>query len=392
MGEAGYTIFHAEASTAWGGQELRILAELEGLARRGSRTGLICEQEAPIGTRARALGCPVHPVRFRWSADPAAIRRIARILRDERVDVLATHSSLDAWVGGLAARWCGVPVVRTRHLDLPLKRNPLSRMVYRRLADTIVVTGASGGDRLIAGAGVPAERVFVVPTGIDLARFHPAAAAGEDIRRALDIPASAPIVGTVGVLRAIKGTDVFLRGCRMILDRIPAARFLVVGDGPMRREVRELREALGLSGVAHLLGQREDIPELLAAMDVFVFPSLGADINSQAVSQAMAMGVAVAASDIPGNLEQARAGETALLFAPGDSASLADAACRLLWDPDMRRALAARALARVRSGYTLHTMLDRMDAIYRAQAGSGPPRRATAPSARAGGAHGARRP
>ena len=150
----------------------------------------------------------------------------------------------------------------------------------------------------------------------------------------------------------------------MILDRIPAARFLVVGDGPMRREVRELRDALGLSGAAHLLGQREDIPELLAAMDVFVFPSLGADINSQAVSQAMAMGVTVAASNIPGNLEQACDGETALLFAPGDSAGLADAVCRLIGDPETRRALAARALAAVRSGYTLETMLERMDAIY----------------------------
>jgi len=364
MRESGCTIFHAEASAGWGGQELRILAELQGLARRGHRTGLICELNAPIGDRARALGSPVYAVRFRWSADPVAIRRVAGILRDEQVDVLGTHSSLDAWVGGIAARWCGVPVVRTRHLDLPLKRNPLSRSVYRLLADTVVVTGRSGADRLAAESGVPADRLFVVPTGVDLVRFDPTAVDGGGIRRALDIPPSAPVVGTVSVLRAIKGTDVLLRGCRAILDRIPSARFLVVGDGPMRREVRELRDALGLSATVHLLGQREDVPELLAAMDVFVFPSLGADINSQAVSQAMAMGVAVVASDIPGNQEQARDGDTALVFPPGDASALAEATCRLIGDGETRRRLAARGQARVRAGYTLETMLDRMESLY----------------------------
>ena len=364
MTGSGATIFHVEASTAWGGQELRVLAELEGLAARGHRTGLICEPDAPIAARARALARPVYPVRFRWSADPVAIRRVAGVLQDERVDVLATHSSLDAWVGGIAARWCGVPIVRTRHLDLSLKRNPLSRSVYRLLADMVVVTGRSGAERLAVESGVPAERLVVVPTGIDLARFDPHAVTGVGVRRALGFADAAPVVGTVNVLRAIKGTDVFLRACRAILDRIPAVRFVVAGDGPMRREVRELRDALGLSETVHLLGQREDVPELLAAMNVFVFPTLGADINSQAVSQAMAMGVPVVASDIPGNQEQALDGDTALLFPPGDAGALAEAVCRLLGDSAMARRLAAQAGTRVREGYTLETMLDRMEGVY----------------------------
>ena len=363
MGDGG-TIFHAEVSSGWGGQELRILAELEGLARRGYRTGLICEPNAPIGDRARALGRPVYAVRFRWSADPVAIRRVVGTLRRERVDVLATHSSLDAWVGGIAARVCGVPVVRTRHLDIPLKRNPLSRAVYRLLADSIVVTGASGAARLIAESGVSPERVHVVPTGIDLARFDPATVDGSRIRRELGILPELPIVGMIGVLRALKGSDVFLRGCRAILDRIPAARFLVVGDGPMRREVRDLRETLGLSEAAHLLGQREDIPELLAAMTIFVLPSLAGEGSPQAVTQAMVMGIPVVASSLPGVSELAREGETALLFPPGNAAALAEAVCRLLADEAARRRLAERARAEVCEAYTLERMLDRMERIY----------------------------
>jgi glycosyltransferase involved in cell wall biosynthesis len=271
---------------------------------------------------------------------------------------------LDAWVGGIAARVCGVPVVRTRHLDIPLKRNPLSRAVYRLLADSIVVTGASGAARLIAESGVSPERVHVVPTGIDLARFDPATVDGSRIRRELGILPELPIVGMIGVLRALKGSDVFLRGCRAILDRIPAARFLVVGDGPMRHEVRDLRETLGLSEAAHLIGQREDVPELLAAMTIFVLPSLAGEGSPQAVTQAMVMGIPVVASSLPGVSELAREGETALLFPPGNAAALAEAVCRLLADEAARRRLAERARAEVCEAYTLERMLDRMERIY----------------------------
>ena len=361
---SGYTIFHTEASGGWGGQELRILAELDGLARRGYRTGLISEPGSPIAERARSLGRPVHPVRFRWSADPSAVRKVARILREEGVDLLGTHSSLDAWVGGIAARWCGVPVVRTRHLDIPLKRNPLSRMVYRLLADAVVVTGASGAARLVAEAGVPPERIHVVPTGIDLDRFDPARVDGSRIRRELGIEASAAVIGTIGVLRVLKGIDIFLRGCRAILDRNPAARFLVVGDGPMRREVRALWQALHLEGAAWLLGHREDIPELLAAMSVLVLPSLTGEGNPQVVSQAMAMGVPVVASALPGIMELARDGDTARLFPAGDAQGLADAVCRMLEDGEIRRRMASRGQALARARLSVDAMLDRIEVIY----------------------------
>ena len=172
------------------------------------------------------------------------------------------------------------------------------------------------------------------------------------------------MVGTIGVLRALKGPDVFLRGCRVILDRIPAARFLMAGDGPLRREVRDLQEKLGLAEAMRLLGHREDVPDVMAALDVFVSSSLGGEINPQAVSQAMAMGIPVVASALPGMRELAREGETALLFPPGNAAALADAVCRLLADEAARRRLAERARADVCEAYTLERMLDRMERIY----------------------------
>jgi len=154
MGTGGLTIFHAEASAAWGGQELRILAELEGLARRGSRTGLLCEREAAHQSASAGAGCPVYPCVFAgapipWpsAASPASCGTSG----------WTSWRPTAPWMPGWGARG---PLVRRARGAHPtpgpsLKRNPLSRMVYRRLADAIVVTGASGGARLIADAGVP---------------------------------------------------------------------------------------------------------------------------------------------------------------------------------------------------------------------------------------------
>jgi len=114
----------------------------------------------------------------------------------------------------------------------------------------------------------------------------------------------------------------------------------------------------------HLLGHREDVPDVMAALDVFVSSSLGGEINPQAVSQAMAMGIPVVASALPGMREQAREGETALLFPPGNAGAMAEAVCRLLADEAARLRLAERARADVCEAYTLESMLDRMERIY----------------------------
>jgi len=132
----------------------------------------------------------------------------------------------------------------------------------------------------------------------------------------------------------------------------------------MRREVRALWQARHLEGAAWLLGHREDIPELLAAMSVLVLPSLTGEGNPQVVSQAMAMGVPVVASALPGIMELARDGDTARLFPAGDAQGLADAVCRMLEDGEIRRRMASRGQALARARLSVDAMLDRIEVIY----------------------------
>ncbi len=365
------TVLHSEASLGWGGQELRIMAELTGLARRGHRTGLLARPGGEILARARAAGVPSWEVPFRHALDVRSAARVARVLREQRADILVTHSSKDSWVGALAGRLGGVPLVRMRHLAVPVRRNPISRLVYTRLCRRIVTTGEGGRDLLIREIGVRPGRIVAVPTGVDLAQFDPQRVQGGPVRRALGIPAGAPVVGMVAVLRSKKGHRYFVEAAREVVRALPAARFLIVGEGPMRPTVERWIAEAGLAGAVFLLGHREDIPEVIAALDVMVLPSRRAEGVPQVLTQALAMERAVVTTDVAGVTEMVEDGVTGLVVPPEDATALAKAVVSLLEDRERGRALGRAGRRRVVAGFSLEGMLARMETLYREVAGEG---------------------
>lgn len=366
------TVLHSEASLGWGGQEIRILAELTGLAGRGHRTGVLASPMSEILTRVRAAGVPAWEVRFRHALDVRSMARVVRLLRAQRADLLVTHSSKDSWVAGIAAPLAGVPVVRMRHLAVPVRRNPISRLVYTRLCRRIVTTGEGGRDLLIREARVRPDRVVAVPTGIDLARFDPDRVDGGPVRRALGISRDAPVVGMVAVLRSKKGHRYFVEAAREVARALPAARFLIVGEGPMRSTVEGWTAEAGLTGAVFLLGHREDVPEVMAALDVAVLPSRRAEGVPQVLGQALAMERAVVTTDVVGVTELVEDGVTGLVVPPEDGLALAKAVTSLLRERERARAMGRAGRQRVAAGYSLEMMLDRMEAIYHEVAGRRP--------------------
>src|SRR3954465_11160777 len=165
------SIAHTESSLGWGGQELRILAESQGLARRGHELALLCPLEARIYSEAPNWG-------LRAVALPIATKRLDGFsalrgwLKANPCDVLSTHSSTDSWLSALATTGMRVPIVRTRHISAPVPRNLLTRWLYGR-ATRIVTTGEALKRELIERTGVPAERIESVPTGADPAVYSP---------------------------------------------------------------------------------------------------------------------------------------------------------------------------------------------------------------------------
>ncbi|HEU5195291.1 MAG TPA: glycosyltransferase [Methylomirabilota bacterium] len=351
-------ILHTEASLGFGGQELRIVAETRWLLEHGWDALIASQPGSPLWNETRRLGVPAMAVRMRSAVDVRALRALRRLIAERRVALVHTHSSIDSWLGGLAARSLRRPVVRSRHVTIAIPRR---RGLVYRLAQRVITSGEAAA-RVVAAAGVPTERIVAVAPGIDTARFHPGVS-GEGVRRELGLNA-APVVGLVANIRGSKGHNVFLEAARAVLAERQATRFLIVGDGIGFAEVRGRISAMGLAGAVTMTGFRRDIPEVMAALDVLVLPSIRSEAASQVIPQALAVGTPVIATTVGGSDELVRDGETGRLVPPGDSTALAAAILACLADPAAARAEARRGQALVRERHSLEVAMARTIAVY----------------------------
>lgn len=351
-------VLHTEASTGFGGQELRILDEADWLRRHGWEVLVAGQPGSRLLAEAQARALPAVAVRMRSPVDLPAVVALRRVMRRARVALVHTHSSVDSWVATLAAKSLGLPVVRSRHVSIPVRRR---RALVYRLADRILASGETIRAHLIE-VGIPASRIVAVPAGVDVARFHPGVD-GARVRRELGL--AGPVVGLVANLRGSKGHAVFLRAAARVLARRPETRFLIVGDGVAAPRVRADIAAAGLERAVIMTGFRRDVPEVMAALDVLVLPSTRTDATPQVIPQALAVGTPVVATTVGGIPELVHDGETGRLVPPGDDAALADAILALLDDPGGARAMARAGQARVLRELTFDAMMAKTTAVYR---------------------------
>ena len=353
------TVLHTESSPGLGGQELRTLQEARWTRERGWRVILACQPGGRLLDRARAAGLEALAVPMRGAWDAGSVARLVSLIKRERVTIVHTHSSVDAWLGGLAARVARVPVVRTRHVSIPIRRgwNP----VYTWLADRVITSGEAIR-RIVVGAGVRPDRVVAISAGVDLADFPFRARSGS---LAVDLGLSAPVIGSVAMFRGSKGHAHLLEAFGRVRARHPEATLLLVGDGIRRAWVEGLARDAGLGDAVVFTGFRPDVPPLLGVMDCFVLASTRTEGVPQSLLQAFAAGVPVVASAIGGIPEVVADGATGLLVQAGSAEALAGGIERVLDDRAEadRRALAARALVEERFSHT--ASITRLLALYR---------------------------
>jgi glycosyltransferase involved in cell wall biosynthesis len=366
MSDTRRLILHTEASVGFGGQEIRIVAEARWLLDHGWRVLIAGQPDSPLLDESARFGVEAVAVRMRRVLDLPALLTLRRLIAERDVAIVHTHSSVDSWLGGLAARSRHRPVVRSRHVTITIPRR---RGLVYRLAHRVISSGEAAA-RVVAAAGVPAARIVPIPPGVDTARFHPGVS-GDRVRAELGLD-SAPVAGLVANIRGSKGHDVFLQAARIVLARVPSARFLVVGDGVGFDDVRRRIGALGLDAAVRMTGFRRDIPEVMAALDVLVLPSVRSEAASQVIAQALAVGTPVVASDVGGSGELVRDGETGRLVRGGDAEALAAAILDCLTDRESARAMARRGQRLVRDHHSLDAAMARTTVVYRALLGDGP--------------------
>lgn len=354
-------ILHTEWSDGLGGQEKRILAEAVGLAERGHSVIIACRAHASIKVEAERLGIDTITVPMRKLYDIQSIFQLAGFLNKNRCDVVNTHSGVDSWIGGTASRIAKVPVLaRTRHLNIPLKRNLLNFVHY--LPDVYITCGDNMRSNLISNCGFPADKVVSIPTGVGSEFFDVKKNVEAKIKYGL-LPDSI-VITNVGVLRSVKGHEMTLRSVKAVVNVFPNAKYLIVGNGPRKEALMKFTDELGVAEHVIFTGFAEDIPEIYSFSDVAVLSSLSEGLP-QSILQSMAAGIPVVATKVGGVPEVVIHEKTGLLVESGDHDGLSKSIIRILQNPDEAEKMRRNAGELILKEHTIDKMIDKLEGLYK---------------------------
>jgi glycosyltransferase involved in cell wall biosynthesis len=363
-------VLHFNTERTWRGGEQQTLYLMQTLKARGIESHLVCQPGSPMAERAQASGLSVFPVRTRGEVDLGACLRIRRLIGRHGYDLLHAHTSHAHSLAFLSS--LGLPVRRlvTRRVDYSIFRHSflrLSGFKYRRMAHHYIAISRKIRAVLIRD-GIPAGRITVVPSGVDPARFESARA--DAVAAEFGLRPRERVVINAGHLVGIKGQRYLVQAIPRVLEKVPEARFFIIGGGPLQDELATLARSLGLGERLVLTGFRPDVGAFYRAADLFVMSSTSEGLGT-AVLDAMALGIPVVASRAGGIPEAVADGVTGRLVPPADPAALAAGIVELLTDAEKASRFGRAGRERVLKEFSLNTMADRTVAIYDKLMGEG---------------------
>jgi glycosyltransferase involved in cell wall biosynthesis len=324
--------------------------------------GIFHNEHAPnldVASRAAAYGLHTEILECRGRVDIGSVRALRSLLRSKRPDVLHLHGYKADIYGALAAHGRNIPTVATCHnwLSGTPALNVYNRLdlLALRSCDRLAAVSDSVAS-VLRTSGIPAQKVAVIPNGIDIAPFESAAPA-------IDFPGRLTL-GMVARLDMNKGFGPLLHALVEVARHCPEILLIVAGEGPARNEIEESIANLQLQNNVRLLGTRKDMPELYASFNVFVLPSLNEGMPLT-VLEAFASGLPVVATGIGAIPSVVQDGVSGILVDPGDVASLAAAILKLAREPELRARMGAAGGQKVRAEYTASSMAHRYLELYR---------------------------
>jgi len=309
-------------------------------------------------------GIPVHHL-GRGRFDPRILTDLVDLARRRSARILHVHGYAAADFGRVAARVVGARLVLHEHFADPAMPGyqALADRLLAPLTDRAIAVSESTRRFLVDSRAVPDGRVRLIYNGAPLEEFAPTGPErGLRVRASLGIPEDAPVVGSIGRLNAQKGHRFLLEAAPAVLARHPAARLLIVGDGDLMEDLRSQAGGLEASDRVLFAGHRADVPDVLAALDVFCISSLY-EGTPLALFEAMAAGRAIVSTAVDGCREVIDEGETGLLVPASDPPALAEALDRVLSDAALRSRLGEAALGASRR-YDVRSCVEQMEALY----------------------------
>src|SRR5437870_7879343 len=365
---------HIDTARTWRGGQNQVLLTVNGLRAEGHRAALVAHPDGELRRRA-AEGLELIPLAPRTELDLSAAWRLSRVVKRLAPDVIHAHDPHGVAMAALALSIAGASstrhgsapaLVASRRVDFHLKGNSFSRWKHRQVDCFIAASDAIR--RLLLADGVPADRTVTVHEGIDVE--HVAAAPPVNVHETFWLPHRAPVVGNVAALVPHKGQRYLIEAAHLVVQEIPDARFIVLGEGELREHLEHLVRDRNLEKHVLLPGFRTDVIGCIKGFDLFVMSSVTEGLGTSLLD-AMACArpiIATAAGGIPEVIEHDVNG---LLVPPRDHTALARAIVRALKDEALRRRLGESGLARVRDRFTVERMVAATAAVYARVAGTG---------------------
>ncbi|MCS6305653.1 MAG: glycosyltransferase family 4 protein [Nitrospira sp.] len=358
------TILHLSTTSGPGGAERVISSLSASLNTEGRRVMVGLFRPGWLQTECERLGVETiimplsGPLHLGWFLN------CLRLIRRERVALIHAHEFSAIVYGWIVSRLARIPFIGTIHGKNYFWEKARRRAAYRIIARTATLVAVSEDLKrfVVERIGIPADRIKVIYNGVTPSPPVNDAEV-ERCRVELGIQAGDIVLGSVGSLYPVKGHTFLLDAMQAVLERFPNTVLIIAGRGELEVPLKDQAKSLGIEQNIRLLGMRQDIPRLLALMDVFVLPSLSEGL-SMALLEAMAAGKPVVATRVGGNPELVQQGHAGLLVPSQDAGGLADALIVLLGDPITLRRFGEAGAERVRKDFSTDHMAEQYRRLY----------------------------
>lgn len=356
-----HILYLANSGNIIGGGQISLKTLLEGLDEKKYYPLVVCPNRGNLVNEIEKLGIETFIIKMesfrklKVMSWVSSICELIRLINVRNINVIHSNGSRPTIYGGIAARITKTPLIW--HVRIADTDKWVDKVLARFATKILVVSKAVR----LRFKGIK-EKIAVVYNGIDLDKFNPLID-GTKIRQEFSLSSSTPIVGIVGRLDNYKGHQYFIKAARKVVDTIPNARFMIVGDGENRKKLEYLKKKLGLDEHIIFTGNRDDIAEILAALDLFVLSSVSEGFGRSAV-EAMACGKAVVASNVGGLSEVVENGITGKLIPSRNPDSLTMAILSLLKDKEKTRRMGCAGRQRAEKMFSLQKNISETLRIY----------------------------
>ncbi|MBI4753732.1 glycosyltransferase family 4 protein [Candidatus Desantisbacteria bacterium] len=354
----GLKILHIDTANNWRGGEQQALYLVAGLQEKGYPQIVVCQPDSLLFQRCQGYA-EVIPVKMRGEWDVIAALKLAQIIDTKGVHLIHLHSSHAHALGLTAAKISKSKpkVVVSRRVDFHLRRNPITWIKYRLGVDRIIAVSNAIKQVLLAD-GIRQDRIAIVHDGIDVEKFS-GNIDSKYLYQELGLNPCHPIVGIIAALAPHKDHKTFLRACSHVKHQV---QFLIVGDGKLKGKLQQIVKRLNMERDVIFTGFRDDIPQILSILNVFVVSSCLEGLNTS-ILEAQAAGVPVIATRTGGIPEIIHDEINGLLVPPQDTMSLAEGIIRLLEDKTLAMRLSAKGREDVKK-FSKEAMVDATESIY----------------------------